>query len=393
MRASHSGSEPIWVSFSLPKTLLFWINFSWKEEFFFSGVFSRTKNAESQSDLSKQAYHIYHHRLLNQPRTQTLDQIWLQRNFFTASTLYFLFLRSKKKEEMWEEAESDIYLWTTYLGKEMRDVTAIFAVSRLKIKRGLVPVAASLIFSTSIFSTQCCCSALVCLWYWWTWLWRVSVGLQTTHGALVGSRGDCSPCDISKELLGTQQRKVPKSPRVLWLWHLQPVLLTYETTWSRLPGRKVRLSPHLTLSTSCRSVSHIHTQHGCESRANSLPAPKLSTFSQKKGGWKNTEPAGQSSGACNRITSNSAFFFRCLSPLGQRVGRRAKSILVRAKLYLVPSLEKLLIISPHPKGQKNTVDYLICCLFTEKQTWFFVLSSKMYSGRVQIYSLVMQREN
>lgn len=38
---------------------------------------------------------------------------------------------------MWEEAESDVaYLPTRYTGKrEMRGVTAIFAVSGLKIKR------------------------------------------------------------------------------------------------------------------------------------------------------------------------------------------------------------------------------------------------------------------
>lgn len=65
---------------------------------------------------------------------------------------------------MWEEAASDIYLCTRYLGKEMRDVTAMFAVSRFKIKRGLVPVIVSLIFSTPIFSTQCYCSALIFLW-------------------------------------------------------------------------------------------------------------------------------------------------------------------------------------------------------------------------------------
>ena len=63
---------------------------------------------------------------------------------------------------MWEGAESDVaYLRTRYLGKrEMRDVTAIFAVSGLKMNRGLMSVAVS-----SIFSTQCWRSALVCLWY------------------------------------------------------------------------------------------------------------------------------------------------------------------------------------------------------------------------------------
>lgn len=104
-------------------------------------VFSaEQKNIETQSDLSKQGYHIYHHRLLNQPRTQNLDQIWLQRNSFAASTLHFLLLHSKKKEGMWEEAESNVAsLRKRCLGKrEMRDVTAIFAVSGLKIKRELV---------------------------------------------------------------------------------------------------------------------------------------------------------------------------------------------------------------------------------------------------------------
>lgn len=46
----------------------------------------------------------------------------------------------------------------------------------------------------------------------------------------ISLRGDRSPCDISKEVLGTQQRKGPISLRVLCLWYSQPGLLTYETT-------------------------------------------------------------------------------------------------------------------------------------------------------------------
>lgn len=111
----------------------------------------------------------------------------------------------------------------------------------------------------------------------------------------------------------------------------------------------------------------------------------------KSAGWKNTEPAGQSSRACNRTTSNSAFFFRCLSPLGQGVGSRAKGILVLAKLFLVPHLEKLLIISPHPKGLKKHSRLLnILSTYKEANLFFY---TRMYSVRVQIYILVMQTEN
>lgn len=168
---------------------------------------------------------------------------------------------------------------------------------------------------------------------------------------LIGLRGDCCSCHVSKELFGTQQRKCPVSLRVLCLWYSQPGLLTYETTWSCLPGRKVRLSPDLMLSASCHSVSHIHTQRGCKCSANSLPARKLSAFSQGEA-VGNTEPARWSSGPCSRITSNSAFCFRWLSPLGKGVGRKAKGILDWAKLCLISYLEKLLILSPAPKDKK-----------------------------------------
>jgi len=107
----------------------------------------------------------------------------------------------------------------------------------------------------------------------------------------------------------------------------------------------------------------------------------------RRGGRRNTEPAGWSSGACCRITSKSAFCFRWLSPLVKAVGRMAKGILVRAKLCLVPYLKKLLILSPHHKGQKNTVDSLIFLLFTKRQSFssVFILAARIIQKLMKIY--------
>lgn len=292
---------------------------------------------------------------------------------------------------MWEEAESDIYLWTRYLGKEMRDVTAIFAVSRLKIKRGLVPVGFSLIFSTPIFSTQGCCSALVCLWYRWTWSQCVSVGLWTTHCVLMGQL----PVWHFQKAVGDPESL--KGPRIT-----ETVVTLAFTTCFTHSGAHMIFSSWKKGPVPARSdaehflpqcVTHSHPAWLWKP-CSQLASSKAVNFFTKMGGWKNTEPAGQPSGACSRITSNSSFFFGCLSPLGQGLGRRAKGTLVGAKLYLVPYLEKLLIISPHPKGQKKHCR-LLNTLFIYKEADLFCtrLSSKMYSGKVQIHSLVLQREN
>lgn len=85
--------------------------------------------------------------------------------------------------------------------REMTDVTDSFAASELKIKIGHVSVAVS-----SIFSTQYWCSALPLA------LMGTVVGsfcgfANHPPRVHIGLREECAPCDISKEILGTQQRK------------------------------------------------------------------------------------------------------------------------------------------------------------------------------------------
>lgn len=82
---------------------------------------------------------------------------------------------------------------------------------------------------SSIFSTQCWCSALPLA------LMGTVVGsfcgfANHTPHVHIGLREEHSPCDISKEILGTQQRKDSVSLRVICLWYSQPGLLTYQTT-------------------------------------------------------------------------------------------------------------------------------------------------------------------
>lgn len=73
--------------------------------------------------------------------------------------------------------------------------------------------------------------------------------------------------------------------------------------------------------------------------------------------------------------------------MGKGVGRRAKGILVRAKLCLVPYFKKLLILSPHPKVQKNTVDSLMFLLFTKRQGFSLVLilAARIVEKLMKIY--------
>lgn len=364
MRAWHSGSETSWGYFPMPETLLFCIHLSCKEASS-SGVFSRTKNIESQSDLSKQAYHIYHHRLLNQPRTQNLDQIWLQRNTCTASTLHFLLLHSKKKEGMWEGAENDVaYLWTRYLRKkEMSGVTAIFAASGLK--RGLTPVAVNAIFSTGCWHGL----PLVLM----DTLVASFCGF-TNHTLAFASawEGPAPHVTFTKSSWGPSRERAPYhwacyafGIHNLGYSHMRPHDLVfleersgYRQIWCRaLPAA---VCHKFTPSVAANAVLTACQLQSCQ------------PF--HKGG--DAEPAGWSLGTCSRITSSSAFWFRWLSTLGKGAGRRAKGILVRAKLCLVPYFKKLLIFSPHPKVQKNTVDSLMFLLFTKRQGFSLVLSSK-----------------
>lgn len=143
-----------------------------------------------------------------------------------------------------------VMLQIKYFGKrEMRVVAAIFITSRLKMKRGLVSVAGSWTAVQFRYDSGTDGHSSVC-------------GLTCTVCSHQLGRGIFAPVTFPESTWAPRRERVPYH-RVLCHWYSQAGLLTSETTWPRLPGRKVQLSTDLMLSASCRRVSHIHTQCGC----------------------------------------------------------------------------------------------------------------------------------